>query len=273
MIVALVVGYFNQHDNVAAATDLCSQSNSNTLANLANARDNNIALDDVLGAFGGGFDGMEVDSYWQMYEQEDGGDPQSEDNGEANKNPIEVFLNVYVHLCRLAKPLLTLCRRKPKRFDNRTRRDRTQRANEAWSMQYPALVNALLVFEHEGAPVDPECLMHVPIHVIGLLGRETVNVPVGGGQGLTIALARHGFMGTSPLFPSTAISFEALRVYHSTSSRCPSLSIQAYTHALCDLHHVRLVCALIALTNHSSRLHTTHTKGHHSLPHTTHTSK
>lgn len=76
--------------------DLCSQSNDNTLANLANARDNNIALDDVLGAFGGGFDDMEVDGPWDPPEQ-GGNEKESDDDHQPTENPIQVFLNRYVH--------------------------------------------------------------------------------------------------------------------------------------------------------------------------------
>ncbi|KLO06443.1 hypothetical protein SCHPADRAFT_917527 [Schizopora paradoxa] len=45
-------------------------------------------------------------------------------------------------------------------------------------------------------------------------------------------------MATAPFYPTTAFSFDSLRVYHTASSRCPSLSIQAFVHALCDLHGV-----------------------------------
>lgn len=46
-------------------------------------------------------------------------------------------------------------RRRPKRKDYRTRRDRTEHQNEAWKEIYPALVEAYMAFDADG-PIDSE---------------------------------------------------------------------------------------------------------------------
>lgn len=46
-------------------------------------------------------------------------------------------------------------RRRPKRKDYRTRRDRTERQNEAWKEIYPALVEAYMAFDADG-PINTE---------------------------------------------------------------------------------------------------------------------
>ncbi|KAH8108317.1 hypothetical protein DFH11DRAFT_1517134 [Phellopilus nigrolimitatus] len=53
-----------------------------------------------------------------------------------------------------------------------------------------------------------------------------------------VTLARNGCIATSPLHPSSAFSINILELYRHTSSRCPSLSIQAFMRAICDLHQI-----------------------------------
>ncbi|KAH8111333.1 hypothetical protein DFH11DRAFT_1508526, partial [Phellopilus nigrolimitatus] len=49
-------------------------------------------------------------------------------------------------------------------------------------------------------------------------------------------LARHGYIATAPNHPSLAFSVRVLEYFQILNSRCASLSIQAFVHALCDLH-------------------------------------
>jgi hypothetical protein len=56
-------------------------------------------------------------------------------------------------------------------------------------------------------------------------------------------MARHGYIGSAPLHPSTAVSTRALELFHVLSNRCPQLSVQAFIKFLCDLHHVSLLHA------------------------------
>ncbi|KAH8109879.1 hypothetical protein DFH11DRAFT_1515076 [Phellopilus nigrolimitatus] len=51
-------------------------------------------------------------------------------------------------------------------------------------------------------------------------------------------MMRHGFIGTAPLHPTSAISITMLEIYRTLSNRCPSLSIQAFVRGACDLQKV-----------------------------------
>jgi len=53
-----------------------------------------------------------------------------------------------------------------------------------------------------------------------------------------VTLMRHGFIGTSPLSPSVAISIRTLAVYRQTHRVCPRLSVRAEVRELCHLHAV-----------------------------------
>lgn len=51
-------------------------------------------------------------------------------------------------------------------------------------------------------------------------------------------LVRSGFLGVSPERPSVAISLEVLETYRQLRRVCPRLSLDAFSRALCHLHHV-----------------------------------
>ncbi|KAI0058310.1 hypothetical protein BV25DRAFT_1872035 [Artomyces pyxidatus] len=48
----------------------------------------------------------------------------------------------------------------------------------------------------------------------------------------------HGVLPCAPLHPSVAISIPCMDLYRLAHLRCPSLSIQAFVHTLCDIHAV-----------------------------------
>ena len=62
--------------------------------------------------------------------------------------------------------------------------------------------------------------------------------PVDDTQSLNIVMARHGYLGTSPVHPSLAISFHVLELLDSLIADCPQLSLQAFVKAVSRLHHV-----------------------------------
>jgi hypothetical protein len=55
-----------------------------------------------------------------------------------------------------------------------------------------------------------------------------------------VTLMRNGFIGSSPLAPTVAISIRTLAAYRQTHRVCPRLSIQAEVRKLCHLHAVSL---------------------------------
>ncbi|KZT68378.1 hypothetical protein DAEQUDRAFT_653084, partial [Daedalea quercina L-15889] len=51
-------------------------------------------------------------------------------------------------------------------------------------------------------------------------------------------LTRYGYIGTAPLHPSVAISFDVLKAYRAQHHASPRFSIQAQVKALCKLHAI-----------------------------------
>ncbi|RDX39811.1 hypothetical protein OH76DRAFT_1424081, partial [Lentinus brumalis] len=53
-----------------------------------------------------------------------------------------------------------------------------------------------------------------------------------------VALVQGGYLGTAPVNPSVAISFQVFETYRQYHRVCPRLSVQAHVRALCHLHRV-----------------------------------
>ena len=53
-----------------------------------------------------------------------------------------------------------------------------------------------------------------------------------------VAMVLEGYIGTAPISPSIALSFDVLEVYRQYHRVCPRLSIQAHVRVLCHLHRV-----------------------------------
>ena len=51
-------------------------------------------------------------------------------------------------------------------------------------------------------------------------------------------MMRHGYAGTSPVYPQAAVSLKMLELFQVLSVRAPQLSIQKFVRAICDLHNV-----------------------------------
>lgn len=56
----------------------------------------------------------------------------------------------------------------------------------------------------------------------------------------SVDLARHGYIGNSPVNPSYAISIKTLELYRRLRMRKASFSAEAYAKVICDLHSVSL---------------------------------
>ena len=84
------------------------------------------------------------------------------------------------------------------------------------------------------------CVCNVDLSTVSVLVAADDSSP-------NIALARHGYLGTAPLHPKTAVTFRALEAYRQLHRVCPKLSIYAQVQVFCHLHEVRqLVDSAIA---------------------------
>ncbi|KAI0702844.1 hypothetical protein BC835DRAFT_1263373 [Cytidiella melzeri] len=132
-----------------------------------------------------------------------------------------------------------------KRFDPRTRRDRTHLNNIAWSEQMEALVDAYLLWRRDPLVTEAggyEDTRNLEIATIDFFYQSTLSVVLDAADRYpNVSIAQHGYLGTSPRNPMTAIAFEVLEAYRQLHRVCPKLSIYAQVQALCHLHGVSIV--------------------------------
>ncbi|KAI9061959.1 hypothetical protein FKP32DRAFT_1574922 [Trametes sanguinea] len=57
-------------------------------------------------------------------------------------------------------------------------------------------------------------------------------------QTTVVALAQQGYMATSPISPTLAVSFNTLELFHRLRLRKPSLSVEAFAKVICDYYAI-----------------------------------
>ncbi|KAG2136207.1 hypothetical protein BD769DRAFT_1626952 [Suillus cothurnatus] len=110
--------------------------------------------------------------------------------------------------------------------DNRTRRNRVLRRNNAFAEQMVVMTDAYLRLEREELESDSDC------------GQWSISVIDVFYATISSALVHQGVMPCSPISPTVGITTEALELYHVAHLRSPQLSIQAFVKTMCDLHGV-----------------------------------
>ncbi|KAJ7330903.1 hypothetical protein DFH08DRAFT_916509 [Mycena albidolilacea] len=131
-----------------------------------------------------------------------------------------------------------------RRWDWRTRRDRTERRNLDFMAQMPEMILVYMRWcdpEEGGSPIsdtdeDTEVYSILVIDMFDTERREIALDPRGGG--ISPALIMQGLVPCSPWKPTAAITTRVLEVYRVAHARCPQLAIQAFVKTLCDLHGV-----------------------------------
>ncbi|KAG6372115.1 hypothetical protein JVT61DRAFT_8829 [Boletus reticuloceps] len=145
--------------------------------------------------------------------------------------------------------------------DSRDRRDRIELQTAHWAAQMPRLVDAYLEYRSrdlgDGFPsldeivppldlpsgtlssielVDlfaaPPCISHREVRrTATLVARPQHLFP-------NENLIYHGYLGTSPVSPTVAISIRTLAAFRQAHRACPRFTIQAQCKVLCHLHNV-----------------------------------
>jgi hypothetical protein len=136
-----------------------------------------------------------------------------------------------------------------------------------WLLQIDTLVNAYLSFraksEYDGLanqmmPVEPTNAPSITIEIIDLFCtltiiyryfkiskhitvRKTVLIPMAETDVYqNEALLRSGYLGSSPLTPTVAVTIHSLSAYQQIHRTCPCYSIEAFSKTLCHLHNVSI---------------------------------
>ncbi|TFK79062.1 hypothetical protein K466DRAFT_606431 [Polyporus arcularius HHB13444] len=131
-----------------------------------------------------------------------------------------------------------------KRYDPRTRHDRTEIRNREWDLQLEELVTAYMTWQANlpsRQSVEPSNAEGLPFNMLTVnfldTGQRTFRRPTPDTKA-NVAMVLEGYIGTAPTSPTVALSFDVLEVYRQYHRVCPRLSIQAHVRALCHLHRV-----------------------------------
>ncbi|KAJ7824184.1 hypothetical protein B0H14DRAFT_3088802 [Mycena olivaceomarginata] len=126
-----------------------------------------------------------------------------------------------------------------RRWDWRTRRDRTNRLNQQFIAQMLEMLKAYMrwcesVETGRERSTSAEVWTITVVDMFSTDKRDVSLDPQGGG--ITPALIMEGLIPCAPFRPSVAITVKVLEVYRVAHTRCPQLAIQSFVKTLCDLH-------------------------------------
>ncbi|CDO75653.1 hypothetical protein BN946_scf184941.g6 [Trametes cinnabarina] len=128
------------------------------------------------------------------------------------------------------------------RRDGRSWRQRVETMEKNWSPLLPQLTDVFLTWRYppsESAPVDIDPEYSFDIDVINIYGLQTlVTITRSPDESAVIALARHGYLGNSPVNPSLAISFKTLELFHCIKLVKASFSAEAFAKLVCYQYYI-----------------------------------
>lgn len=138
------------------------------------------------------------------------------------------------------------------RKDTRTWAQRVQNLDDNWKPKIPLLVTAYLKYQHiSSQQTDPAAstLNHgsdqpdtTETCTIGVLDiyscDSTAVVAIAEGQTLAEALVTAGYLGTTPISPTLAISLKTLELFRCIRLFKASFSTEAFTKLLCHQYYV-----------------------------------
>ncbi|KAI0671594.1 hypothetical protein C8Q78DRAFT_1019556 [Trametes maxima] len=136
--------------------------------------------------------------------------------------------------------------RRYQRSGIRNHAERRDKESVHWNEQMEDLVDTYLHWKHQGATsinedvetTDPMASRFVVVAAYTHkqdIQKVIVQRPE---ERANVALIRCGLLGTSPIYPETAISLETLELYHRLRRHHPQLGIQPMVRALCDVYDV-----------------------------------
>ncbi|KAJ3576382.1 hypothetical protein NP233_g487 [Leucocoprinus birnbaumii] len=123
---------------------------------------------------------------------------------------------------------------KTKYKDCRTRRDRVLARNEGFRIQLDAMARSYLEWRKSIESGGLDTADPPPPADVGT--GMTVTVVDTFWEGVAAAFVCLGLIPCAPKWPSLVITTRLLELYHKTSARCPSLTIQPFVKSICDVH-------------------------------------
>ncbi|KAJ6450440.1 hypothetical protein C8R47DRAFT_1230255 [Mycena vitilis] len=126
----------------------------------------------------------------------------------------------------------------PGRGDPRVRSARIQETNDRWRAQMPQLIDAYLMFKHEGpATLNEATAWPLTVPSFSEYGLKSFSHADGVSTANTTLLS-YGYIGASPEQPVLAFPLHLFEVYRQQHRVCPRFSIDGLARTLHYLHHV-----------------------------------
>ncbi|RDX50672.1 hypothetical protein OH76DRAFT_1455223 [Lentinus brumalis] len=130
--------------------------------------------------------------------------------------------------------------------DTRTWSSRIKNFDENWKPRLPLLVEAYLRYRYASPPPDrsasdiPEpSPSPITIDVLDIYTcQSTASIPVSEGGTFAEDLVAAGYLGTTPVSPSLAISLKTLELFRCIRLFKPSFSTEAFTKLLCHQYYI-----------------------------------
>lgn len=110
-----------------------------------------------------------------------------------------------------------------------------------WAPKIPLLVDAFLRWKNGPAAADtqPPIVSEATIDVLDIFsGATSATIPLSGNQTFAEALVCAGYLGTTPLFPSLAISLKTLELFRVIRLFKASFSVEAFAKLCCHMYYV-----------------------------------
>ena len=166
----------------------------------------------------------------------------------------------------LFRILLHMVSASPRQYgDSRTWHQRLVREQLNWKPLLPSLTQAYLRWKYphvvsspgtpttcqdEGLSTDPISydfnITTIDLYTLA----SSMYIPRTASMTAPEALMLQGYVATSPISPSLAISIKTLELFRILRSRKASLSVEAYAKALCDLYGVSACLPTSVYTKH-----------------------
>ena len=152
-------------------------------------------------------------------------------------------------------PVNLFCRYSSRRYlDQRTWKQRLTRARQNWEPVLPSLAKLYMNWKYAPATRPPSPTVDdspsttpppsnydFSLEVLNIYTLETsVTFPCSDKELPIEAIAKAGYLGTTPATPSLAISFGTLELFRRIRLRKSSFTVEAFIKVVCDLYSVRL---------------------------------
>ena len=110
-----------------------------------------------------------------------------------------------------------------------------------WKPRIPLLTSAYLSWKYSKATADPPPTptSEVEINVLDIFSSMTsVQILIFGDQSFAEALVHVGYLGTTPIFPTLAISLRTLELFCVVRLFKASFSVEAFAKMICYMYYV-----------------------------------